>query len=329
MVIAVFIKSSKISSMHSPNFSLQEARQIDLIDYLQLLGLQPEKIRNNDYWYLSPLREEKEPSFKVNRRLNVWYDHGRGQGGNIIDFGMLYYNCSFKEVMKKLQDTFSFHPQTPTVQQHLANTQSGRDAVEPKIKVIAAKPLSNLFLCSYLRQRKIPFQIAKNYCEEVHYELNGKPFFAIGFKNNLGGYELRNRHFKGSSSPKDVTFIQNSSAKIETASAKEVAVFEGFLSFLSYKTLQEKSASLTNYLILNSLSFFEKSRSLLEKHERINLYLDQDQAGKTCTQKALKWSKKYIDQSHRYKDHKDVNDYLVRRSQEVKQGFRHQRFVGS
>jgi len=31
------------------------------------------------YWYLSPLREEKEASFKVNRKKNVWYDHGIGK----------------------------------------------------------------------------------------------------------------------------------------------------------------------------------------------------------------------------------------------------------
>ena len=37
-----------------------EANQIDLVDYLYSLGYQPEKIKNHDYWYLSPLREEKE-----------------------------------------------------------------------------------------------------------------------------------------------------------------------------------------------------------------------------------------------------------------------------
>lgn len=54
----------------------EQAKHIDLVDYLATLGHHPEKIRNNDYWYLSPLREEKTASFKVNRKLNVWYDHG-------------------------------------------------------------------------------------------------------------------------------------------------------------------------------------------------------------------------------------------------------------
>jgi len=63
-----------------------EAKQIDLVDYLAALGHRPQKIRNKDYWYHSPLRDEKTASFKVNRSLNVWYDHGIGKGGNLIDF---------------------------------------------------------------------------------------------------------------------------------------------------------------------------------------------------------------------------------------------------
>jgi len=55
--------------MNTPLFSIHEARQQDMVDYLQQLGYLPEKIRGNDYWYLSPLRNEKTPSFKVNRRL--------------------------------------------------------------------------------------------------------------------------------------------------------------------------------------------------------------------------------------------------------------------
>ncbi len=34
-------------------------------------------------------------------------------------------------------------------------------------------------------------------CEEVRYTLHGKRYFSIGFRNVSGGYELRNRFFKG------------------------------------------------------------------------------------------------------------------------------------
>ena len=95
-----------------------EAKQIDLVDYLAALGHRPQKIRNKDYWYLSPLREEKTPSFKVNRSLNAWYDHSIGKGGNLIDFGILYFNCTVSDLLQHLSQYQStpisfFHQQSP------------------------------------------------------------------------------------------------------------------------------------------------------------------------------------------------------------------------
>ena len=92
------------------NLMSAEAKQIDLVDYLSALGQRPQKVRNNDYWYLSPLRTENTPSFKVNRTRNVWYDHGIGKGGNLIDFGIIYFNCSvaaFVGISKCLNFFFS------------------------------------------------------------------------------------------------------------------------------------------------------------------------------------------------------------------------------
>ena len=83
-----------------------EANQIDLVDYLYSLGYQPEKIKNHDYWYLSPLREEKEASFKVNRKKNVWYDHGLGKGGNVVEFAAQFFICNVSEALQKIS---SFH----------------------------------------------------------------------------------------------------------------------------------------------------------------------------------------------------------------------------
>jgi DNA primase len=95
--------------------SCAEARQIDLVDFLNQVGHLPKKIKGNDYWYLSPFREEKNPSFKVNRKFNVWYDHGLGKGGNLVDFGILYYRIPVNELLEKLeQKNFFFTSQLGT-----------------------------------------------------------------------------------------------------------------------------------------------------------------------------------------------------------------------
>jgi hypothetical protein len=101
--------------------------------------------------------------------------------------------------------------------------------------------------------------------------------------------------------------------------AANVAVFERFFTFLSYQTLHQRIAPLTNFLVLNSLSFFEKNRQLMEENQKVQLYLDRDEAGKKHTQVALLWNQKYTDQSHLYKNHKDLNDFLVRQNQKRKQ----------
>lgn len=176
------IKSTKFEAMYSSHFSVQELKQTDLVDYLEKLGHQSKKIRNNDYWYLSPLRDEKTPSFKVNRKLNVWYDFRTGQGGNIIDFGILYHHCTVTELLKKLSENFSFHPQTQTVQQPQSNTQKAIEALELTIKVIAAKPLTHPALCRYLDIRKIPFEIANGYCKEVELSLTTRPILPLDLK---------------------------------------------------------------------------------------------------------------------------------------------------
>ncbi len=139
-----------------------------------------------------------------------------------------------------------------------------------------------------------------------------KKYFAIGFENRSGGFELRNSVFKGSSSPKDIT-------NITTPGASNISVLEGFFSFLSYQTLFTRNAQLTNFLVLNSLSFFQKCREVLDEHQKVYLYLDRDEAGIKNTQTALRWDTKYIDRSDLYKNHKDLNDYLISQSQQLKQ----------
>ena len=88
----------------------EEANRSCLVDYLSALGYQPKKERGNDCWYLSPLREEKNPSFKVNKLKNVWCDYGTGDGRTSIDFGNRHHRCSVSELLAMLS-SHSFHPQ--------------------------------------------------------------------------------------------------------------------------------------------------------------------------------------------------------------------------
>lgn len=315
--------------MRSQTISATEAKKIDLVAWLKTLGHSPQKIRNNDHWYLSPFRQEKTPSFKVNQQLNVWFDHGIGEGGNPIDFGIRYFNCSVAELLQRLSNDqslcFSFHPH-PAIQ---AGEKKNAARETGRIKVISIQQISDPGLRQYLSSRKIPDDIANQFCKEVSFELYDKKHVAIGFQNDQDGYELRNAYFKGSSSPK-------SSTQLVRSEAENLLVFEGFFSFLSFQTLQAKPPQnfidlpkhQSNFLVLNSLSFFEKNREAMEKYAAIHLCLDHDDAGKKATAKALQWSDKYKDLSRLYSQHKDLNEYLLSTpSHELKQSQRQGRHL--
>ncbi len=83
-----------------------------------------------------------------------------------------------------------------------------KDKPNGKILILNERPLNSKHLLDYLRKRKFPLLIAERFCREIEFTLYGKKQGAIGFKNDAGGYELRNETFKGSSSPKVLPLLQ-------------------------------------------------------------------------------------------------------------------------
>ena len=83
--------------------TIEEAKQIRIVDWLSAQGFTAVKVRGAGYWYCSPLRQENHPSFKVDDYKNEWYDFGTAQGGDIIDLCRLMFNLgSLFEAMQHL-----------------------------------------------------------------------------------------------------------------------------------------------------------------------------------------------------------------------------------
>ncbi|WP_304807263.1 toprim domain-containing protein, partial [Bacteroides acidifaciens] len=154
--------------------------------------------------------------------------------------------------------------------------------------------------------------LAQAECKELHFVHNGKPYFAIGFPNVAGGYEVRNRFFKGCIAPKDISHIRQSGEPRE-----KCLVFEGMTDYLSFLTLRMKNCPTMpnldgqDYVILNSVSNVSKSIDVLHGYERIHCLLDNDEAGrKAYWELAGEFAGRIRDFSHNYNGHKDLNDYL-------------------
>lgn len=296
--------------------NIQEAKQIKIADYLQSLGHRPVKQQGANLWYKSPLRNESEASFKVNTAINCWFDFGMGRGGNIIDLAAhLYASDCLPYLLDKIEK------QAPYV--HPTDSSFTQQATEPSFEELEVMELYHPALLRYLNERKINPHIARKECVELHFSNNGKRYFAIGFKNKSGGYEIRNQFFKGCISPKDITHIRQQGEPRSTC-----YVFEGMMDYLSFLTLRVQkfptypSLEAQDYVILNSTSNVDKAIDVLHDYERISCLLDNDDAGRKATaaiENALGY--RVRDASYLYSEYNDLNDYLcgVKSKQSVHQ----------
>ena len=282
-----------------------EAKQIRIEEYLHSLGYSPVRRQGGSLWYKSPFRDEGEPSFKVNTERNLWYDFGAGRGGNIIALAQeLYASDSLPYLLERIAE------QAPSVCP--VSFSFGRQPFsKPSFQQLEAVPLSSPALFSYLRQREINTELAKRECCEVRYLTDGKPYFAVGFPNRSGGYEIRNKFFKGCIAPKDITHIRQGEPK------EACCLFEGFMDYLSFLTLRlercpdHPELDGQDYIVLNSTANLSKAMRPLGDYERIHCFLDNDKAGMEAIQELREeYGLRIRDASHIYEGYKDLNDYL-------------------
>lgn len=135
-----------------------------------------------------------------------------------------------KTVKKGTPVPFLFHRVLASVQLPEVPLPVLRPAAVPALRILSDASLRHPALVGYLASRGIVPSVAAAFCREVRYEVNGCAFFAVGFRNDAGGWELRSARFKGGSSPKHITTLDNGS---DMAMA-----FEGFIDFLSYLSLK-------------------------------------------------------------------------------------------
>ena len=251
--------------------NIQEVKNIRIADYLQSLGYTPVKQQGNSLWYKSPLREEKDASFKVNTELNKWYDFGLGKGGNIIALAEeLYASDYVPYLLNKIAK------QAPHIRP--VSFSFRQQASEPSFQQLEVRELTHPALLRYLQERGIDTELARSECKELHFIHNGKPYFAIGFPNVAGGYEVRNRFFKGCIAPKDISHIRQQGEPRE-----KCLVFEGMMDYLSFLTLRMKNCPTMpnldgqDYIILNSVANVSKAIDVLHGYERIHCLLDNDE----------------------------------------------------
>jgi hypothetical protein len=274
----------------------ERARAFPIERALAKLGHFPSRTTPKEAWFLSPFRSETQASFKVCKKRNRWYDHGAGKGGNVIDLICQINRSSVKDTLLFLnEDAPLFSFQQPLI----FEKEKSKDE---KVIITNVKPISHPALLGYIKSRGISIRTAKSYCKEVHYTFKGNPYFAIGLQNESGGWELRNKYLKNCTSPKDIKLLQNG--------YDVLTITEGMFDLLSILAHRPELRQKSDFLVMNSTVFIEKTMSILKGYSSIELYLDNDFNGRLCTEKLMK-HKGAKDKSFIYKGHKDMNQWLM------------------
>ena len=294
-----------------------EITDLTIIDYLRATGkdhiLPPNASEDKNTPIIAPWNSENTPSCFI--KESYFKDFSTGEKGGIIAFASLCVlgRIDMREGARELYRVFP-HLSKNSYNSNYSNRQTtnyyrphrdnkDKDKNENKTKIINVGHLYTYFLKDYITSRKIRVDIASRYVSEIKYEIKGKEYKAIGFKNDSDGYSLRNKYIKMNLGVSNIsTIIENDVAYIVLNSVTHVAkgireakkyktsvVFEGFMDFLSYKMISRKKP------LENTCS----------------LFLDNDISGDIATIEFQSKITKTKDFRYAYQQHSDLNSFIM------------------
>lgn len=310
--------------------TIDEIKSISILQWLRNNNYGEGIRKGKNYFFCSPLRSERTPSFAVNTTENLWCDFGNTykNGGNIIN------------LVEQLNPTWSEHQVLSFLERQVRDLKldfnedynARIEEEEAKKRWIEGKraereeqlnqetvieriiPLSHPYLRDYVIQRRIDYGVAQRFCKEVHYSLRGKHYYAIAFMNVAGGMEARNKLNKRCIGKKSISAIYP-----RETPQKHCCVFEGFFDMLTYATIEAWMPGIDvcvempcDFFVLNGVGEVRELLPYLKEYDSIHCYLDNDEAGRTATKTIVKsYPNAAVDESHRYKGYNDLNDCLA------------------
>jgi hypothetical protein len=255
-------------------------RDFSIFDYFQSLVssgcLKYEGVQGKEHFF--GFLDQRTGSIAVDEKMNVWYDHAAGKGGDILEAVQVFENKSFFESVERLSESLP-------VRRFITRE---KPEISPKIVVEKVSEISHDALLKYIRRRGLEPDEISQFAKQVHWRNKGKRYFAVGFPNESGGWVLRSSIFKGN--------ILGGGISIQIlGTPKSTKIFEGWFDFLSYLKLSGETDF--KAIILNSTANLSLRLTLdiLKEKQEVELYLDNDATGEKYTNSFMK-----IAQLHRY-----------------------------
>jgi len=279
-----------------------KARSVDLFHYMSSLGFTPVRYNDRKASYLSPKRDEKHPSFEIDRKMNRWSDYGdAGAYGSPIDFVMWMNGCTELEAANILVNK-------EAIPQYKKPPKEERE--EKNIEVLEEwSEITNTTLIDYCEnERKIPIDIAEQYCNQVLFQFAGSKYvkyYGLGWLNNSGGYAIRGLWFNGSTRPSGISTVNN-------GNTGEIQLFEGMMDFLSYMVLYGGLGH--EIIVLNSLIFIPMLTDYLKGFSHVHIWLDNDGPADLKTDYLKENGVNIVDHRKEFEGYSDLNERLQHES---------------
>ena len=272
----------------------QIKEKLSIRSVLESFNLFPAKQNSKTAFYFAIDREEKTPSLCVDFVKNKAFDFGTGKSYDVVSIVQIMNQFSVSEALQYLEKF-----DIPVNFQKMHRSESDKN-----YEIFEMMEIEHLALIQYLKSRKVYEQ--RHLVKEINYQMNGNNYFGIGFYNNSGGVEIRNKYSKICLGKKDVTFIKN----LDNVK-KEICIFEGYFDFLTYLNLPNAQNSNSDFLVLNSTAMFFKVEEELKQYCKIVLFLDNDFNGRNLTEKIILKYENVEDCSVLYRSFKDLNEWFL------------------
>lgn len=246
--------------------------QVSLSKLMARLGYKPTRSNGDEDLYLNVLRTGKiKPTFLVNTKLDVWYDRSNKKSGNLIDFGLAYWpGLNSEQVSQKIDQLFAANQPSTATSITSTNSRKRKAIKIPFYHIQEVKPVGcNPEITTFLQSKNI-WEIAIGHLKEVYYYVvdekrRRKDFFAAGWQNENGGWEVISKNFSGCLGRKGMTFIQGSKDSL--------VIFIDYISYLGWKYANKVPGP--SILILNSQEYLTAAKKRAAKFQDVAVFFDK------------------------------------------------------
>lgn len=298
--------------------NIEQANTIAISEILKNLYLKPAYENEHEAMYVSPIRNTRTATFRVDKITNTWFDPVIAKEGGIIELACQYlkYRKQDHTIHDALRWLEIMSGRAPGIKAVMI-AKSERSAKD--LDLVSVGPLEDPALIGYLAIHAITPETAAHYLEEVTVLDNksGKRFMALGFRNDHDDYELCSPQFKGCLGLTDVTFIRGT-----VFEPLVIDIFKDCIGFLTAVENNNGKPLSNDVIVLNSMANLDKTAPFFNVpyYQFAHSWMDNDAEGITATRLLSEFFKtlgtiRHKPQNYIYEGHENFNAWYAHSEQ--------------